>query len=479
MASVQTEASFLASWLAEATLRKESAVRIMAYLQPAMLEYEQFGDAYAYLSQRFAAGQTLDDLEVQSKLREILGDDWYVAIWTESQKDGDPARVYAAKVLRHYRARKQIRLLEDTVEETRRLLDEGKEEAVAKVADRLVGQVLTIHTNVGDQSRPTTRDEITAATLKRLHDRAGDAGIRMPFQKLASEIGNLIPGDMVGVVGYSNGGKSLFLANLWRQFAVMGVPTISFPTEGGLAWYRRGVAAHARIPQIIAEREQWSRASQHDLEAYELAIKDLGNCPWEIVDQASISPQQMIARASVIRKRWKGRTVVVIADHLHRFDYGHLDPDEGVGPATKMIRDWAREDDEGGIIVVAAYQPRKPAEEIMLYRPPMPHQVRGTSVVWNELDVYLAPYRRWVANHPSETTKWGTPAAKMENGRPVFVTPGKDDGHLDDERCYIKIGKRRTGGEGPTVALPIDGPTGHIRDFAVDGGRDALVAAVR
>ena len=478
MAKLEIEAQFLAAFIAEAQQKKESAVRIMGHIRPDMLEYEQIAQAYEYLSQRHAAGKPVDDMEVQTHLRGVLGDDWYISIWTESKKDGEPCRTYAARVQVNWRARRQARYLADAAKQSEELVGK-KDEKAKRLADEIITNLSSFHHVEGDLSKPVSREEITNRALKRLQERKGSEGIKMPYQKLATEIGNLVPGDMVGVVAYSNGGKSTVSANFFRHFVINNVPTIVFPTEMGLAWHARAVAAHARIPQIVAEREQWDLASKEQIEAYEFALKDIGRCPWEIVPQASISIDQIMARASVLRRRWPGKPVVVMIDHLHRLDYGREDPDFGVGPATQRLRNWAREDDMGGIIVFALYQPRKPADEIEHFKPVSGFQIRGKSTVWNELDILLSPHRRWVETGIGKTP-WGTPACRYQNGRPVFTVPNKEGAKLDDEHVYIKIGKRRVGGEGPTVTLDVEGPTGHIRDFHVaEDGREAIVAAVR
>lgn len=479
MASLEIEAQFLAAWLAEAQARKESAVRIMGHIRSDMLEYEQIADAYDYLVQRHAAGKPMDDLEVQTSLRGILGDGWYLTIWNESKKDGEPARTYAARVLLNFRARRQAQYLGEAAAHAKALVDQGDEGKARKLADEIVSKLTSFHHNEGDLSKPVTREDITKRALERLRTQKGSEGIRMPYQKLYAEMGNLLPGDMVGVAAYSNGGKSLFGANLFRHFAISGVPQIIFPTEMGLAWHARAVASHAKVPQMIAEREQWELASQDQLEAYEFALNDLGRCPWEIVPQGSITVDQIIARANVIRRRWPGKPVVVMIDHLHRLDYGREDPDYGVGPATLKLRNWAREDDMGGIIIFALYQPRKPTDEIEHYKPVSGYQIRGKSTVWNELDILLTPYRRWVVEHPMAKTPWGTKAARTDgNGRPVFAAPNSEGAKLDDEHVYVKLAKRRVGGEGPTIMLDVEGPTGHIRDINVDNGRPTL-AVVR
>lgn len=461
MAKMEVEASFLSAWWHAAREGNDAAVKIMGHISGEMLEYEQIAEAYDYLVNRYAGGEDLDDLESQSDLQKILGTEWYGTIHTGAQTGGNIGK-HTRSVLFNFRARRQAAFLAEKAEEAAQLVGENDHKAHL-IADEAITKLATFHTTKGDLAKPVSRDEITEAAVQRLRDRGSNSGIAMPYPKLADQLGNLVPGDVVAVSGYSNSGKSLFAANLWRQFATAGVPTISFPTEMGLAWHARGVASQARVPQLYAERGQWDQASQDQIEAYEFALRELGACPWEIVDKGSISPKEIIARASVLRRRWIGQPVVVIVDHMHRLDYGREEADHAVGKATKMIRNWARQDTMGGIIAILLFQPRKPADEIELYKPVDGFRIRGKSEVWNEIDILLSPYRRWVMTEPNFKTPWGTPSTKFtDDGYPKFTVPNKDGAKLDDERVYVKIGKRRVGGEGPTVMLNIDAPSGHV-----------------
>jgi replicative DNA helicase len=462
MASITTEAAFLASFWHTARAGHEAAVRIIGNLQPEMLEYAPVGEAYQILANRYAKGDPLDDLEAEAELTTALGAGWFKTIQTQSQSGGKLGDL-TKRVLFNYRARKQADLLARMAADAAKLVD-STDDSAAALADRAIGKLASLHTTRGDQGKPVSRDEITQHTLTKIKNRGTvSTGVPFPYDKLNSEIGFMQPGDVVGVAGYSNSGKSLLASNFWRHFAIAGIPTISFPTEMGLAWYDRGVATHARVPQMIAERGQWAMATDDMVESYELAVRDLGTRPWEIVDKPSIGVSEIIARASVLRRRWPGQPVVVIVDHMHRLDYGREEADFAVGTGTKRLRNWAKEDTMGGIILLLLYQPRKPSDEIELYRPVDGFRIRGKSEVWNELDVLLSPYRRWVMADSANKTPWGTQATLYDRDyNPMFALPNKEGAKLDDERVYVKIGKRRVGGEGPTCVLNIESPTGYI-----------------
>jgi hypothetical protein len=87
---------------------------------------------------------------------------------------------------------------------------------------------------------------------------------------------------------------------------------------------------------------------------------------------------------------------------------------------------------------------------------------------WNELDVYVSPFRAFVKIAHGEKTPWGTPKALMGLRGPIWPNRKKDDPDtykLDDEHTYVKVYKRRVGGEGRTLWLNIDGPTGKIYEL--------------
>ena len=66
------------------------------------------------------------------------------------------------------------------------------------------------------------------------------------------------------------------------------------------------------------------------------------------------------------------------------------------------------------------------------------------------------------------TTPWGTQKAVLRaDGRPKLAKPEADGAKLDDERVYVKIDKDRIGGEGPTIALEFDKPSGRIYEQEV------------
>lgn len=479
MARAETEAQFVALWWRDARHGKDSALRIMGHIRGEMLEHLPLADAYTYLTGRFAKGLDLDDLEAKADLTRILGKQWYQTIAAESQQRGSIAS-YVRQVLFNWRARRQASYLQDMADQAAQLVsDEVQEEEPSKLAHEVMAKLASFHTTQGDLDQPVTQQEITDRARQRLLTRTDNAGIAMPYSKIADHTGNLLPGDVVAIAGYSNSGKSLYAANLWRFFVTQQVPVIAFPTEMGLAWHARAVAAHSRTPQLVAEREQWSLATAEQIEAYDFGLRDLGQCPWEIVPKPSITVAEIIARTSVLRRRWPGQTVVLMVDHMHRLDYGSEDADAMVGRATREIRNWIKQDTEGGIIAILLYQPRKPLDDLQLYRPVDGYRIRGKSEVWNEIDFLLSPYRRWVKADPSPVnrTPWGGPGTLYnKDGWPQFTVPNKEGSKLDDERVYIKIGKRRVGGEGPTAVLQVDAPSGHI--YQIERPKLAAVGSV-
>src|SRR5690606_7821419 len=134
------------------------------------------------------------------------------------------------------------------------------------------------------------------------------------------------------MTAYSGSGKSVWAANLAARWTRRGVPVIAFPTEMGERWVARAVAAETygaqRVRQWVVEKRQWSRATPEERELYAEMITEYRTRPLEIVNRPNITPAQITAAVRVLRKRWSGRTVVVVVDHMHRLDYEGEDPNE-------------------------------------------------------------------------------------------------------------------------------------------------------
>lgn len=484
MADKETEFRFVSIFWNLARKKDEDLARIAQHIKPAMLESNLLGVAYRIISTTHSAGKPLDDqmfnvtfMQEMQRADPKNGLAAADALVEDSHLGGRSIRSYAARVLLTWRNRETVRILKDAAETLEALTDsaDGK---VAKEADAVATRIYLLHSKQGletDKQIPVTRGEFTQAELAKLDQGEPKHGTRinLGYSKLTDQMGDLLPGDVMGICAYSNGGKSLLDSNLARNFAIRRYPQIFFPTEMQARWLSRMYASHAKVNQYYAEREAWHEATEAERDAYRLAVLDLEQCPWEIVNQPEISVDEIIARATVLRRKFAGQPVVVHVDHMHRLNYGSKEANLEVGAATRKLANWARSDTDGGIILVLLYQPRKPIDEMELYKPVDPYQVRGTSEVWNEVDYYLSPYRRWVKvvegheKNPQLRTPWGTPrCVYTSKGVPEFTKPNESGSKLDDEHVYIKIGKRRVGGEGPTVMLNIDGPTGHIYELS-------------
>jgi replicative DNA helicase len=347
------------------------------------------------------------------------------------------------------------------------------------IIERAVARLSAVASLATSRQGMSTREEFIANERANM-DRGPDTGVPMPYEKVSQFTGDLVPGDAVGVPGYSNSGKTLFVANLARYWAIRGYPSIWFPTESQEKFLSRVAAAHARIPQIYPERNAWHQASPSERAAYESALDDLSQCPWGIVPQRMITPQEIIAQANARRREYDGQPVIVVVDHMHRLNYGGENPAFAVPKATQDLRNWAGDDRHGGIILVMLYQPKKPDLDVSVYKPVSGYGISGSGLTMAELDLIISPYRRWVKtssewkHNPYHRTAWGTARGlTLNDGRPDFAKPEADDAKVDDEHVYLKIGKRRTGGEGPTVMLNIDAPSGHIYQL------EAYVGAAR
>lgn len=460
MASYELEVRFVGQFARYADAKDSVAWEVLDVVRPGMLENAGLESRFSALSGRFAAGEELDD-----------PDDGYDETWQDISDESivpHDLRQLAHRIRNDYRSREQVRLLQLGLDEAGKAI--GSPNGKAKhVAERLSMALLQLFADGAETGQPQGLTEMLAA--EREFMTSGDEiGVTLPYPKLEEACGPWIPGDVVALPGYSGSGKSQLVANLVRLWVRRGVPVIAFPTEMRARWLSRILAADAEVRQWIAEKRQWKRATDDEVMRYTAAMTELRERPLEIVNRSNISPAELLAATRVIRRRFAGRTVVVVADHMHRLNYEGEEPNKAVGPSTKLFKDFAENDREGGIIFVLLYQPRKP--QIDVYRPIAAHEIRGDSTVWNEIDTCVSPFRAWVKCDPVLKTPWGTPRTLVDpSGRPMLAKPpklGKPEAgsKLSDEHVFIKIDKRRVGGEGPTISLNYDGPSGNIYELS-------------
>ena len=335
----------------------------------------------------------------------------------------------------------------------------------ARAANRLALRLMGLYTEQGEIEDVDTMLDI----LKDRAIRKENVSVPFPWPKLERFAGPIVPGEVVGVSAYPNAGKSTFAVELFRYWVRRNYPVLAFPTEMGLQWFERVLASDAGVPQWRAEKHVWDPSSE-ELQRYLAAVEDwrVRKDMYHILPRATVSPEEIIASARIVRQRWPGIPTVVLVDHAHRLDYGEFDADgpRGAAQATKLFKNAAREDKDGGLIFVSLYQPRKPDMGFDSYGPIQGHQIGGSRGTWTELDIHLSPFRCWVECYINGMkTAWGTPLAKSDpRGRPIHTKADESDPgrKIDDEHFYVSIDKRRVGGKGPNVMLGFDPVTGRI-----------------
>jgi hypothetical protein len=69
---------------------------------------------------------------------------------------------------------------------------------------------------------------------------------------------------------------------------------------------------------------------------------------------------------------------------------------------------------------------------------------------------------------PVDRNAWGGPRTLVDHrGWPRHAKPkSKAMTKVDDEHLFLKLDKRRVGGEGPTIWLDIEAPCGRIYEHA-------------
>lgn len=374
-----------------------------------------------------------------------------------------------AELVREYAARREvIRIGAGMVQ----AFKGGGSYNAEQIVDLALNRLTSVVVRTGIYRGPTTAEDFIMAERARM-EADGSTGIALPYRKFKDQVGHLVPGDAVAIPGYSNSGKTMLAANLCRFWTFQSYYQDWYPTESMDRYLSRIAACHARVNQFYPEREAWHLAGPEEKEAYDFALSDLLSMKhvWNLVPRANVTPEEIIAESMrARRKRPDGSTVIVVVDHMHRLNYGGINPAFAVADATKRLRDWAKLSTQKGdpIILVLLFQPRKPDIDVNEYRPVTKYNISGSGLVGAELDIIFSPYRRWVktepgaANNPLLRTPWGTPRALLRNGRPVACKPESEEAKVEDENVAVKFVKRRTGGEGPTVLLPLDAPSGRI-----------------
>jgi replicative DNA helicase len=443
----------------------EEAERIMGRMGVEVFSDEAMGAAYGHLCDRLAAGLPCGGQEVSLRLLHLLGVERLATV-DEAAVTGQAIGYYVRRALESWRARRHALYLADAATEAARLAGESPDRTAAHaevVADRLAA----IHTATAEDRTPQTRDELVDAEHE-VMSAGGVDGIRWPYPVLHRICGPILPGECVGITGYPGTGKSLVAANLFNGWLRMGVPVLAFPTEMRAGWLRRAWSAESRVRQEIAERMQWGEASEAERERYARAVEWSRGLPWEVVNRSEFTPAEVAARARVLRRRYPGQHVLVVVDHMHNLVYPHGEVDRHVGLATKMLRELAQDDGDGGMSMVLLFQPRKPPTAEDRYKAVRAHQIRGQ--VEQVLDTHISPFRRYVKTMPHFNTAWGTASCLYDHrGLPEAADLEDPTGKPDDEHVYLKVDKRRIGGEhGPIVMLNIEGPTGHIYEHAAD-----------
>lgn len=465
MADQAVEAAFVSAFWGFAARGKEDyALRIADGISPEVFEDHAIGRIYEVLSDRLAVGECRDDPPTTSAALKAAGAERDLALQISGDalySERTPHRDYARKILTSWRARRQAQLLSDAASKSRDLARVKPDEASdygARVASSLLLLQKENRSALPEEPEPIADAELAAM------DAGGVRGISWPFPKMERHIGTILPGQVIGLSGYPGNGKSTAAANIWRGLQRRGIPCILVPTEMGTGWIRRAWAAEARVPQEIAEGQQWGKADAEMYAAYRRVITaSREDRNWVMINRPRLTPSDVMARASILRRRWPGEQVLVILDHMHDLTYRDGETDRHVGAALQAIRKMAQDDDQGGMSVLALLQPRKPPEDTAIYKPIRAHQVRGQ--VHQILDAHISVFRWSVKTHPHDRTPWGTRRAIVgENGRPEMGKPDAPDTKADDERMYFKADKRRIGGEGPTFWLDFEAPSGRLSE---------------
>lgn len=463
------------------------ALRIAKHMRPKegdpvpMFESPKEGRAFAWLADRWCAGDFVPDEAHVFALGRHLGDMDHAAALHRSARASDALKVgpYARNVLDSWRVRRQIAHASDTVAEARILLRENPTRAldfVQRNAYRMAA--MAAETAVG--RTPHTRAEFAKQSRARTAVQGeGTRGYRWPWPKMFRRMGYIIPGRAYGLTAPPEKGKSTWAANVAVGLTRQDAPCIISAPEMGTDFLERAYAAEAGIPQRVAEEGLWDWQDPELLEhlaetwglfvegvtkrealavaegmlrdylaSYLRTVEAWQTRPYELIADPEQELEETLSRMGVLRRRFSGRQVVYLFDHLYAYACADMSKiDMMAGPWARRIREFIRADTDGGASAIILLQPKKAPTikeaQVRAFMPTPPSEVRGQ--VEQVLDVHIAMYLRHVQVDENKRTPWGSLLAlRDENGNAITCAyNAKTPKKINDEDVYLKRNKGR------------------------------------
>jgi replicative DNA helicase len=408
---------------------------------------------YATMLEMAALGEEVDPVTVADRLRgkgllEQVGGMPYVAMLIDHASTGRVALEGRARVVRREaRARRLREELQAAVDG----LDAGHDPEITH--SKLETSLVRLGAAYSDQSD----DDLSQITMELTGnlEKRGPRGIAWPFPKLNDAVGYLVPGRVWAITAYSGGGKSVFLRNVTLPLIMQGVKVAYLAIEEkgedvlglmscalmGVSYVRYGQGYELTEPESVMIAEG---ARQ---------IYNTGNL--KLNRRKLWNPTQLLARMRQYAEEWGAQ--VIIVDHAHLVQYP-ASSEEGIWHHIAQFAIHMNAlAQQTGVVVLAAYQPRKPGEGGDIHRPVSPDEIRGPSDIWNIVYNTLSPYRPFVEVDGIGDTVLGP------DGRPARKKQGDKDAAPVPDRIYIEPGKARIGGYGGrSVILRFDRISGRI-----------------
>jgi replicative DNA helicase len=425
---------------------------ISPHLSPDDVSSRGLGVIYAAILDMAARGEEVEPIALADKLRregtlaEVGGLDAISDLMSYAEPPGLNFEQRTRIIRREARARRLRVQLQDAIDE----LDNGNDPEVAH--SRLESGLVKLGAAYSDESE----DDMAAITLELTAEleRTGPRGVSWPWKDMDIAVGLLVPGRVWAVTAFSGGGKSTFLRSVALRLALAGTKTAYFAIEEkgqdvlGLMGCVLGGVSYTRYGQGFELTEK-------ETELIVEGVTTLYNSKNLIVNTRKLwSPPQILAR---IRQYADAGVKVIIIDHAHLIQYP-ADSEEGVWHHIAQfaihLNALAQQHD---LVVLAAYQPRKPGDGGDIFRPVSPDEIRGPSDIWNIVYNTLSPYRPWV-----EVNNYGSTVLGAD-GLPKRVKPFSENGAPVLDRFYVEPGKQRVGGYGGRpVVLRFDPVSGRI-----------------
>jgi replicative DNA helicase len=330
-------------------------------------------------------------------------------------------------------------------------LDQGK--PVAKIEKRVEERMVALQAEVSNDRVFDDRKKQLIEVVDYYADSAAHkAGLGFGIDKIDREVLPNRPGNLFLIGGRQKAGKSTVARNFYNYWATL-QPGVVFSLEmSALEQWVNLASMHTGIPVTTYYRRTMTTEQEREWGA---ALGRLQNGNLTINDRSGLTPEaclRQLARYVADGCRW------AVLDHLHRFDYGEIRPDELRVPMGNFARNLKTFAMTHKIVICALSQLTKgsPHDE------PDDSSFRETSKIGEECDGSFFVYKPLVACDPQAdgtlrpiVTSQG--ATLFAHEKPKSAVLG-----VDEANVYLKPANFRIAPSTALFRVPFNKDTGRL-----------------